>query len=305
VEAAGIGTLTPVTGVDVALDGQEKTLAVGIDAPTPGYFGALGIHLRKGRLFDDHDRSNAPPVAVVNSAFARRGWGNLDVLGRRLSLVMPNMPWITVVGVVDDVRIANLEDGATPILYLPYDQNALVAADTFVIRTTGDPHLLLGPAKAVVRSLDPSVAVTRPATLDERLAKLVAARVFNFWFIGAFSAIALLLAAIGVYGIIGEVVASRTREIAVRMALGADRWCVLRPVFQRMMAITMAGIATGLSVTAMTVNWLRTLLFGVRPFDPLTFVLVPLVFCAAAFIATAGPARRATRIDPMAALKHD
>ena len=104
---------------------------------------------------------------------------------------------------------------------------------------------------------------------------------------------------------IGEVVASRTREIAVRVALGADQWRVLRPVLLRMMAVTMAGIAIGLSVTAMTVHWLRTLLFGVRPFDPLTLVLVPLVFFAAALIAMAGPARRVTRIDPMVALKHD
>ena len=305
VEAAGIGTLTPVMGVDVALDGQEKPLAVGVDAPTPGYFGALGIRLRNGRLFDDHDRSNAPPVAVVNNALARRAWGTADVVGRRLRLDMPDMPWMTVVGVVDDVRITNPEASAPPILYIPYDQNALVAAGTFVVRTTGDPHQLLGSAKAAVRSLDPSVAVTRPATLDERLAKLVAARVFNFWLIGAFSGIALLLAAIGVYAMIGEVVASRTREFAVRVALGADRGRVLRPVLQRMVAVTMAGTAIGLSVTAITVNWLRTLLFGVRPFDPLTLVLVPLVFLAAALIATAGPARRATRIDPMVALKHD
>lgn len=305
VEAAGIGTLTPVMGENVALDGQEKRLAVGIDAPTPGYFAALGIRLRKGRLLDDHDRSNAPPVALVNNALARRAWGTVDVMGRQLRLDMPDMPWMTVVGVVDDVRITNLEAAAPPILYIPYEQNALVAAGTFVVRTAGDPHQLLGPAKAAVRSVDPNVAVARPATLDERLAKLVAARVFNFWFVGAFSAMALLLAAIGVYGMIGEVVASRTREIAVRVALGADQWRVLRPILLRMMAVTMSGIAIGLSVTAMTVHWLRTLLFGVRPFDPLTLVVVPLVFFAAALIATAGPARRVTRIDPMVALKHD
>jgi ABC-type antimicrobial peptide transport system permease subunit len=164
---------------------------------------------------------------------------------------------------------------------------------------------LLSPAKAAVRSLDPNVAVTRPATLDEWLAKLVAARVFNFWFIGAFSALALLLAAIGLYGMIGEVVASRTREIAVRVALGADQWRVLRPILQRMMAVTMAGITIGLSVTAVTVRWLGTLLFGVRPLDPLTLVLVPVIFLAAALVASAGPARRVTRIDPMVALKHD
>jgi ABC-type antimicrobial peptide transport system permease subunit len=164
---------------------------------------------------------------------------------------------------------------------------------------------LLGPAKAAVKSLDPNVAITRPETLDERLAKLLAPRMFNFWLIGAFSAIALLLAAIGVYGMVGEVVASRTPEFAVRMALGADRWRVLRPVLRRMMAVTMAGTAMGLSVTVVTVRWLGTLLFGVRPLDPLTLVLVPLVFLAAAMIATIGPARRVTRIDPLIALKQD
>jgi predicted permease len=305
VEAAGIGTLTPVTGVDVALGGGEKPLAVGVDAPSPGYFGGLGIRLRKGRLFDDHDRSNAPPVAVVNNALARRAWGTVDVVGRRLRLDMPDMPWLTVVGVVDDVRITSLEASSPPILYIPYDQNALVAATMFVVRTTGDPHQLLGPAKAAVKSLDPNVAVTRPETLDERLAKLVAAHVFNFWLLGAFSAIALLLAAIGVYGMVGEVVASRTPEFAVRMALGADRWRVLRPVLRRTMAVTMAGTAIGLSVMVVTVRWLGTLLFGVRPLDPLTLVLVPLVFLAAAVIATIGPVRRVTRIDPMIALKQD
>jgi putative ABC transport system permease protein len=305
VEAAGIGTLTPVMGVNLALDGQEKPLAVGIDAPSPGYFGAFGIRLLKGRLLDGRDRSNAPPVAVVNNALARRAWGTVEVLGRRLRLDMPDMPWMTVVGVVDDVRITNVEASAPPILYIPYEQNSLVGAATFVIRTTGDPHQLLSPAKAAVRSLDPNVAVTRPATLDEWLAKLVAARVFNFWFIGAFSALALLLAAIGLYGMIGEVVASRTREIAVRVALGADQWRVLRPILQRMMAVTMAGITIGLSVTAVTVRWLGTLLFGVRPLDPLTLVLVPVIFLAAALVASAGPARRVTRIDPMVALKHD
>jgi predicted permease len=305
VEAAGIGTLTPVMGVDVAVEGQKKPLAVGVDAPTPGYFSALGIRLRKGRLFEDHDRSNAPPVAVVNNALAMRAWGTTEVVGRRLRLDMPDMPWMTVVGVVDDVRITNLEASAPAILYIPYDQNALVAATTFVLRTTGDSHRLLGPAKAAVKSLDPNVAITGPETLDERLAKLLAPRMFNFWLIGAFSAIALLLAAIGVYGMVGEVVASRTPEFAVRMALGADRWRVLRPVLRRMMAVTMAGTAIGLSVTVVTVRWLGTLLFGVRPLDPLTLVLVPLVFLAAAVIATIGPARRVTRIDPLIALKQD
>ncbi len=305
VEAAGIGTLTPVMGFGIAVEGQEKPVDVGMDAPTPGYFSALGIRLRKGRLLNDQDRSNAPPVAVVNNALARRAWGTVDVVGRRLRLDEPDMPWITVVGVVDDVRITNLEDGGPPILYIPYEQNALVAAGMFVVRTTGDPHQLLPGVRAAVRSLDPNVAVTRPATMDERLEKLVAARVFNFWFIGGFSTMALLLAAIGVYGMVGEVVASRTREIAVRVALGADQWRVLRPVLLRMMAVTMAGIAIGLSVTAVTVRWLGTLLFGVRPLDPLTLVLVPVVFLAAALVATAGPARRATGIDPMVALKHD
>jgi putative ABC transport system permease protein len=176
-------------------------------------------------------------------------------------------------------------------------------ATNYVVRTSGNVDDALRQVREVVGSLDPLLPVTRIATMDERVGKLVAPREFNFWLVGVFSAIALILAVVGVYGLMSEAVASRTSEIGVRMALGAGRLQVVRLVASRMAFVAAIGIAAGVSAAIFSARWLGSMLFGVKPLDPVTLAVVPLIFLAAAIVATLAPARRATQVDPIVALR--
>jgi putative ABC transport system permease protein len=311
VEAAGVGGVPLLGGLSVgyAVDGPDQPITARTDISSAGYLRSLRIRLQSGRLFSDADTAAGERVAIVNLAFARRVWRADDVVGRQLrvesTLAGKEGASMTVVGVVDNVRASSLEADAPPIVYLPYLQSTVGTSTNYVVRTTGDPSGALSLVRDAVRSLDPLRPLTRVATMDERVGRLLAPREFNLWLTAVFSALALLLAVIGVYGLVSEAVTSRTPEIGVRMALGAGRFRVVRLVMGSVVLVTVAGTALGLVAAAFAARSLGSMIFGVRPLDPVTLVVVPLVFVAAAIVATLGPARRATRVDPVVALRGD
>jgi predicted permease len=306
VEAAGVGGV-PLFGYmtdGFMAEGRDKPMEASVDVPSSGYFRALGIHLKAGRLFNDRDTAAAESVVIVNVAFARSAWNTDAAVGRRIRVSSPpGQPWMTVVGVVDDVRVSSLEADAPAVAYVPFDQSTILNYSNFVVRAAGEDTLRL--VREAVRRVNPSVPLTHVATMDERVARLIAPRQFNLWLIGVFSAIALVLAVLGVYGLISETVARRTKEIALRIALGAGRQRVLRLIMGQMLAVAVTGTAVGLVVAALAARYLSSMLFGVTPLDPVTLTLVPVVFIGAAIAASVSPLRRAIHIDPIAALRGD
>jgi len=306
VEAAGIGNVPLLGGLRIGFvpEGRDTGIDVPGDLPSPGYFTALRLRLRYGRLFDDRDIGGADRVVIVNLAFARTAWNTDNAVGRRMRVDSTSATgWMTVVGVVDDVRMATLEEAAPPVVYTPYLQSTVAMSTNFVVRTSRDTDETLRQVRDVVRSMAPSMPLTRIATMDQRVGRFVAPREFNFWLIAVFSAIALVLSAVGVYGLMSEAVASRTAEIGVRMALGAGRLEVVRLVASRMAFVTAIGVAAGVGAAVIAARWLGSMLFGVKPLDSVTLAIVPLVFVAAAVVATLAPARRATKVDPIVALR--
>jgi len=307
VQAAGVGMVPLLGGVGARFvaEGRADPIDCGLDVPSPGYFTALHFRLQAGRFFTDTDKASGALVAIVNASFARTAWGTVDAVGRRIrqDQTVPAAPEISVVGVVDDIRRASLEAPAPSIVFLPMDQSTIATSSNFVVRTVGDPNDVLPAVRAVVANLDANLAVTRVATMDERVAKLLAPRVFNVWLAGAFSMIALVLAVVGLYGLVSEAVARRTQEIGVRMALGATSATVVRMVVGGSLAITAVGLALGLGASAVVTRSLGSMLFGVTPLDPAILTVTPLMFGCAAGLAAALPARRAARVDPVIALR--
>jgi putative ABC transport system permease protein len=273
---------------------------------TPEYFRAMNIPLRRGRLLADSDVTDGQPVMVVSESVARL-WLGADPIGRRVRIGGPASPWRTVVGIVGDVRHATLDsDGREATgMYLPQTQ----ITDSFlvlVIRTTGRaPEQLTAAARAILRELDPAVPVYEVARLDDLLAASFADRRFVMRLLGAFSLLALLLAAIGLYGVVSYSVSERTREVGLRVALGAQPADILRLVFSGGMWTVATGLGVGLCASLVLTRFLDRLLFDVRPTDPLATATAVLTLGVVAFIAHWLPARRALRVDPAIALRQE
>ncbi len=241
-------------------------------------------------------------MVIVNGAFARTAWGSSEALGRRLRQASGRR-WLRVVGIVDDTRRSSLEAAPPPIVYLPYLQSTIATSSNFVVRTSGPPMKALPLVRELVRRVDPAIAVTRVATMDERVARFVVPREFNLWLIGLFSLVAFALAVVGLYGLVSELVTARTPEIGVRMALGANGLAIVRLVAGRSLIVTAVGLVAGIAAAAAVTRSLGSMIFGVAPLDPVTLVAVPLTLLVASAIAAAAPARRATKIDPVSALR--
>jgi putative ABC transport system permease protein len=303
VESSGAGSVPLLGGMKKRFitDAENQPTDSLLDVVSPGYFQALRFRLVSGRLLSRDDTAGSARVTIVNQAFARAAWGTDRVVGRLVRADATS--WMTVVGVVHDVRTTSVEGDPPPVAYIPHDQSADAASTNYVVRTTGDPTLVLPAVKAAVRDLDSTIAVSRVATLEERVSRAVAARDFNSWLFALYSVAALLLAVLGLYALISEVVASRTAEIGVRIALGARRLAVARLVVSRSLVVTGLGLVIGLSIAAAVTRYLEGMLFGLTPLDPLTFSVVPLAFIVAAALAAALPARRAASVDPVVALR--
>lgn len=278
----------------------------GVNVTTAGYFETLGIPLLGGRTFAESDHMEAPQVAVVNMEMARQFFDGENPVGRRLTFADhgdPDLEWVTVVGLVGDVRHEGFENPIRPEIYLPYSQNPWRFA-TFLIRTaSGDPMDLAPQVRETILGVDRLQPVDSFTTLAETVHGSLAERRFLLLLIGVFAGLALLLATLGLYGIVSHLVTQRTREIGVRMALGADRSRMLLSVVGRGLTLTTVGVVVGLAAALALVRGLESLLYGVQPFDPLAFTAVCLVLLVAASAAAFVPARRAASVDPAVALK--
>ena len=291
---------------DFEIEGQPKpTLDVGIPKIEADYFKTMGIPLLAGREFTASDTAAAPKVAIVSERVVRQYFpgGPRQALGRRVR-VWGNSEWLTVVGVVADIRQRGLDREVQPMIYAPFqqDRGGFVRFVAFVARTATPASVAEG-IRAEIRRAAPDLPIDSTVTMDEAVAASVAQPRFRTVLLGLFAIAATLIATCGLYGLMAYAVAQRRREIGVRMALGADRGDVLRLVLTRALRIVVAGVIVGLTGAAGVTRVLQTFLFGVTPTDPFVFTIVTLLMLAVGLMAAWLPARRATRIDPWAALR--
>jgi putative ABC transport system permease protein len=268
----------------------------------PGYLRTMGIPLRRGRDIQETDAEGAPPVVLVNEMLARLLWPGQDPLGRRL--VLRENLLVPVVGVVGDVHQSGLDVPPQPEFYLSALQG-FRSADSLAIHTKVDAASLTGAVRQAIWSVNPDVPITDVATMEEILDQEVFQRRVQTTLLGFFAALALVLSAVGTYGVIAYAVAQRTHEIGVRMALGAERIEVLRLVLGQGLKLTLIGVAVGITGAFGLTRFLSSLLYGVKPSDPLTFTAVSLLLTAVALFASYIPARRASKVDPVVALRYE
>jgi putative ABC transport system permease protein len=273
-------------------------------AVSPGYFSTLGIPLQRGRLLTPADRAGGQSVALVNSEAVRRFFPNMDPIGRRIKC---SGEWVTIVGVVSDVRRGGKSAKINPQVYLPAMQTALypVRLSELAFRSASDPKQLLAAVQQQVWAIDKDLPVTNVKTYDEIISQSVSERRFQTLLLGMFAALALILAMIGIYGVISYSVSQRVPEIGIRMALGATRGGILAMVIGRAMLLVGIGIAAGAGGAYGLSQYLQSLLFEVKAGDPLTYLSVAFLLAVVAFAASLIPARRATRVDPMIALRYE
>ncbi len=268
------------------------------------YFEAMGIRLMRGRWFNSADTANSSPVAVINEALARRTWPGEDPLGKRLKRGLPEIesPWLEVVGVVADVKAYGLEVGTPNQTYVPLAQ---LPPTSFwlTVRTTGDPLQSVAAVERSIHSIDKDLPVFAIRSMDQVLGSSRAQRLLMLTLLASFAALALLLAAVGIYGVVSYSVKQRTRELGIRMALGAQRGDVLKLILTQGLKPAIIGVVIGLGAAFALTRWMETLLFGVRPTDPVTFSVIAVVLLSVALVACWLPARRATKVDPLIALR--
>ena len=312
VEAASHSYVPPLAGYHVGTrvasrERPGQPVDAGYNLVSPGYFAALGIPIVQGRPLDLRDGHAAPPVAVVSRALARKLWGNESPLGRTITLsdaLRPGElgPSFEVVGVTADVRIDSLTDPPGPRVYFSFGQR-FHPRETLEVRTAAAPAALARALREAVGAAHPDVSIVDLLPLDEQLRRSLFQRRMQAEIAGLFGVLGLLVAAVGLFGLLSYTVSQRTREIGIRMAVGADRRDVLRLVLGQGMALVGAGLAAGLTAALFLTPLLARLLFGVTATDPLTFLTVPALLLAVAFAACWLPARRAARLDPLVALR--
>jgi putative ABC transport system permease protein len=277
-------------------------------AVTPGYLPTIRALLRRGRQFTEADRAGGARVCIVDDELVRRYWPNADPIGKRITfnaLTDSNITWITVVGVVAHTLHTGFDDEKRVQVYFPLAQNALPFLG-LVVRTSGDPMAAAGAVRAAVSSVDGDLPLANINSMDSLLEQTTGPRRFAMLLLTGFAGLAMLLACIGLYGVMSYIVTQRSRELGVRVALGASADDVLRLVLDQGLRLALAGVGIGLVAAFLltrVANVMRKLLFEVKAYDPVTFVVVPLLLIAVALLASWLPARRATRVDPMEALR--
>ena len=268
----------------------------------------MGIGLRRGRYFDEGDRKDSVPVVIVNETLARQYWPHEDALGKRFKLGVPNAPWVTIVGVVDDVREVGMDAPVRAEMYFPYRQITShfgYAPRDLVLRTTGDPLSLVAAVRQEIHAVDPDQPISNIATMSEVLTERAGSRRLGMILLMVFAGLALLLASLGIYGVLSFFVAQQTREIGVRLALGAQLRDILNLVLKKGMGLALLGVAVGLIAAFAVARLMASLLFGVSAADPITFAAIALILTGVALLACYIPARRATKVDPLVALRYE
>ena len=318
VVAAGYTTSVPLAWKG----GTTGIYPEGLKDPIPGmafdachrqvsgnYLQTMKIPLRQGRYLTRQDNQQSLPVAVINETMARQYWPGQSALGRRFKLGDPNedIPWVEIVGIVGDVRQMGLDEPVKAEMYLPYQQ---VKQPWFIprdlaIRTTGESSRLVGAVRQAIRDVDPDQPISNVATMSELLGEEAGQRRLGMIMLAAFSVLALLLASIGIYGVLAYFVTQHTNEIGVRLALGATPRNILLMIVKRGMGLTLLGISIGLAASFALTRLMTSLLFEVKAVDPLTFLFVPLLLAVAALLACSIPARRAMKVDPLVALRYE
>lgn len=293
------------------IEGQDATEAksnpaVTIPTVSPDYFRTLGVPLLRGRVFDERDTADSTPVTVISDEMARRYFSGRDPIGRRIKISgpgLPNNPRHEIIGVVGNVKYTGLQSAYEPVYYRATAQAANMRSNLIVRATAG-----AGIAQTVrreIQAFDPAAVINNVKTMEEAAAESIAGPRFRMLLIGMFAAVALMLAATGIYGVMAYSVAQRTHEMGLRLALGAARGDVMRMVLGQAARLAVAGIVIGLAGALILTRWMSTLLFGVEATDPATFAAVAFGLAAIALIASALPARRAMRIDPIVALRQE
>jgi putative ABC transport system permease protein len=320
--------LRAIPGVEAAavslplLGGWQSSFMIeGRPEPAPGqrpsadvtrvagdYFRAMGMRVLEGRTFDERDRDKAPRVCMVDETFVKAHWPTESPLGQRVSFSSsrdPEMEWMEVVGVVAHVKNYGVDEDSRVEIYLPYLQASAGSGVIAILRTAGDPGSLTTALRQAIRELDPEIPVYQARPLPEIAADRNAPRRLAALLIAVFAAIALVLAAVGIYGVMAYAVAQRTQEIGLRMALGARREDILGMVLRSGTIMAFAGVGIGLVAALALARLITSLLFQTSATDPPTFSIVPLLLVTVALVACYIPARRATRVDPLVALRYE
>ena len=314
VQAASLSSLKPIADLPwwsaslKPLGGsfdENPTEKVYLNSVTPGYFLTLGVSVQSGRSFTATDRWGTPVVAVVNETLAKRHFGDQDPLGKRFAI--PGTPFkdVEVVGVVKDSRVRDVRSDTPSLLYMPFAQFPSTEEMKFAVRTTGNSAAVAARIRSELESIDRNLVVDRVETARALVDGTVLQERSLATLTSIFGALGLLLAAIGLYGVMAYSVSLRTVELGIRMALGADRWIVLRMVMRQGLRLVAAGILAGLAGAFVLTRMIASQLFGISAVDPLTLTGVSLSLAAVALIACFVPARRATRVDPLIALRHE
>ncbi len=317
----GVVSAGYTTSVPLEWKGGANGLTIEGRRPEPGanwnanhrqvsedYLQTMGIVLREGRYFDTRDHERSQPVAIVNETMARQYWPNENALGRRFKIGQPESqsPWLTVVGIIADVRQMGMTEPVKPEMYLPQRQSSLqfwFRPRDLAIRTSVEPLSLAAAVREAIHAVDAEQPVMNIRTLEEVLDEESEQHRIGMTLLTVFAVLALLLASLGLYGVLSYFVAQHTPEIGVRMALGAQPKDVMRMVLRKGLTLVLCGLASGLLGALALTRLIKSMVFGVATADPVTFVLVPLLFCAVALLACWAPARRAMRVDPMVALR--
>ena len=313
VEAAGIVSNLPLSGNGdrISFHIEEKPLLNPANAPSlerygisPDYLRTMRIRLLRGRDFAEQDNANVPLVAMISETAARKFWPGEDPLGKSVRLGAITNPIRTIVGIVSDVQHQGLEDAPDTQIYVPHAQ----WTDSFMqlaVRTTNDPTSVVAAIRHEISAVDKDIPIYQIATMHKLLATTTAQRRFTLLLSGIFAGLSLLLAGVGIYSVIAYAVAHRTHEIGIRMALGAQMRDVLQLVLRQGMKLALAGVALGVIASLGLTHFMKSLLFGVRATDPITFAAIALLLAIVALLACWIPARRATKVDPMIALRYE